>query len=210
MADALKQLSIPVRVHLPGVGRNLMDHLAASVQHVREGQCLLGGKARDRSAGSRSPRNGCCSRTASAPRISSRPAPSSGPTRPIKIPNLQYEFIPVVGDFQFGSLALTKGFQYFFALMRPTSRGRVWIDSADPMAAPKFVFNYLSTEEDRRDAVAAVKTTRHIIAQSAWNKCRDREVTPGPRCDERRGDPGASAPDRRNAVSPLRHLPHGP
>ena len=98
----------------------------------------------------------------------------------IKIPNLQYEFIPVVGDFQFGSLALTKGFQYFFALMRPTSRGRVWIDSADPMAAPKFVFNYLSTEEDRRDAVAAVKTTRHIIAQSAWNKCRDREVTPGP------------------------------
>jgi Choline dehydrogenase and related flavoproteins len=45
---------------------------------------------------------------------------------------------------------------------------------------PKFVFNYLSTEEDRRDAVAAVKTTRRIIAQSAWNKCRDREVTPGP------------------------------
>jgi Choline dehydrogenase and related flavoproteins len=97
----------------------------------------------------------------------------------IKVPNLQYEFIPVVGDFQHGSLAFKNGFQYFFALMRPTSRGRVWIDSADPMAPPKFVFNYLSTEEDRREAVAAVKLTRDIVAQSAWSQFRDREVTPG-------------------------------
>ena len=28
------------------------------------------------------------------------------------------------------------GFQYYFNLLRPTSEGRVWIDSADPMAAP--------------------------------------------------------------------------
>ena len=177
--DALKQLSLPVRVHLPGVGRNLMDHPAASVQHVAKGNASLAGKL------------GTAGRIKIAAQwllfkngIGTTNFFETGAfirtDETIKIPNLQYEFIPVVGDFQFGSLALTKGFQYFFALMRPTSRGRVWIDSADPMAAPKFVFNYLSTEEDRRDALAAVKTTRRIIAQSAWNKCRDREVTPGP------------------------------
>ena len=32
--DELKELGIPVNVHLPGVGQNLQDHLEAYVQHV--------------------------------------------------------------------------------------------------------------------------------------------------------------------------------
>jgi choline dehydrogenase len=98
----------------------------------------------------------------------------------LKIPNFQYEFIPVMGEFQEGSVALANGFQYIFALMRPTSRGRVWIDSVDPRAAPKFVFNYLSTKQDQDEAVAAVKITRDIVSQSAWEKFRNKEVVPGP------------------------------
>ncbi|EJT86063.1 glucose-methanol-choline oxidoreductase [Pseudomonas putida S11] len=58
-------------------------------------------------------------------------------TRPeLKVPNVQFEFIPMLGEFQHGSVKLENGFQYFFSLMRPTSTGRVWLGSKDPLAAP--------------------------------------------------------------------------
>ena len=43
-ADDLKKLSIPVRIHLPGVGRNLTDHVAASVQYLAKGNVSLAGQ----------------------------------------------------------------------------------------------------------------------------------------------------------------------
>src|SRR5262249_38371423 len=183
--DALKRLSIPVEVHLPGVGQNLTDHVAFSVQCETAGRVSMAGKlgrlGRARVAaqwllfknglgGTNYFETGAFIRTGDA----------------IKVPNIQLEFIPLVGDFQYGNVTLTEGFQYFFALMRPTSRGRVWIDSADPMAAPKFVFNYLSTEEDRREAVAAGRSIRDILGQSAFAALIGRELSPGPdiRSDE--------------------------
>ena len=97
----------------------------------------------------------------------------------IRVPNVQIEFVPLLGELQHGSVALENGFQYFLSLMRPTSTGRVWIDSADPAAPPKFVFNYLESEEDRRQAVAAVRAVREMVAQHAWDAFRGEEVTPG-------------------------------
>ena len=35
-ADELKQHDIPLVQHLPGVGKNLQDHLEVYVQHVRK------------------------------------------------------------------------------------------------------------------------------------------------------------------------------
>jgi choline dehydrogenase len=92
---------------------------------------------------------------------------------------MQVEFIPILGDLHHGGVTIRDGFQYYFSLMRPTSEGRVWIDSADPMAPPKFVFNYLATENDRVEAIASVKAIRQLIAQRAWDFCRSEEITPG-------------------------------
>jgi choline dehydrogenase len=177
--DELRRLSIPVRVNLPGVGRNLTDHIAASVQCETKGKVSMAGKLgrlgrakiaaqwlllKNGLGNTNYFETGAFIRTDDG----------------IKVPNVQFEFIPLVGDFQYGNVTLTEGFQYFFALMRPTSRGRVWIDSADPMAAPKFVFNYLSTAEDRQQAVAAVRAIRDILGQSAFAACIGRELSPGP------------------------------
>ena len=54
------------------------------------------------------------------------------------------------------------------SIQRPTSRGKVWIDSADPAAAPKFRFNYLSTDYDKEVALAAVRATQELFQQAAW------------------------------------------
>ncbi len=96
-----------------------------------------------------------------------------------RIPNVQLEFVPMLGELQHGSVKLENGFQYFLSLMRPGSTGRVWIDSADPAADPKFVFNYFSDPDDLTQAIDAVKFVRRIIAQEAWNDLRGIEEVPG-------------------------------
>lgn len=177
-ADVLTRAGIPVQVPLPGVGRNLMDHAASSVRYTAKGDASL---ARHLSLAGRVKvaaqwmlfKNGIGNtnyfETGAFLRTNDRE----------KLPNFQYEFIPLMGDFQDGSVSLADGFQYLFALMRPTSRGRVWIDTADPKVPPKFVFNYLSTEQDRRDAIDTIRITREMVAQHAWDRHRGVEVAPG-------------------------------
>ncbi|MBU3724743.1 MAG: GMC family oxidoreductase [Burkholderiaceae bacterium] len=64
--------------------------------------------------------------------------------------------------------------------LRPSSRG--WIRPAhpDPMASPKIFCNYLSTEEDRRVAVAGLELTRRIMASRALAAHEPQELLPGP------------------------------
>jgi choline dehydrogenase len=64
--------------------------------------------------------------------------------------------------------------------LRPTSRGEVRIKSADPAAHPAIALNYLSTDEDRRVAVAGLKFTRRIMAAQAIARFAPEEWKPGP------------------------------
>ena len=178
-ADDLRHLSIPVVAHLPGVGRGLKDHVAAPVQYRA---------TKDISVASKLTRLGRY-RIALEWFLTKK---GLGATNffevgaflrtddTIRVPNVQIEFVPLLGELQHGSVALENGFQYFLSLMRPESEGRVWIDTPDPLAAPKFVFNYLAAEEDRRQAVAAVRAVREMVAQRSWDDVRGEEVTPGP------------------------------
>ncbi|WP_044870144.1 choline dehydrogenase [Pseudomonas sp. LFM046] len=177
-ADHLSQFSIKSVVHLPGVGEGMKDHIASPVQFRATQNVSIAkqltplGKAKlgllwtlfKKGLGATNFFEvGAFIRTHDD----------------VKVPNVQFEFIPMLGEFQHGSVQLENGFQYFFSLMRPTSTGRVWLGSADPLAAPKFSFNFLSTEEDKRDAIAAVKAIRHVVSQQAWDPYRGEEVTPG-------------------------------
>ncbi|XZT21641.1 choline dehydrogenase [Acinetobacter baumannii] len=175
----LKEHGIECVADLPGVGQGLKDHVAAPVQYratqnvsiAKEltlfGKAKLGAQWQFFKKGL-----GATNFFEVGAFIRTRDD--------IKVPNVQFEFIPLLGEFQHGSVQLENGFQYFFSLMRPTSTGRVWLGSADPFAAPKFRFNFLSTEEDRRDAIDAVKAIRNVVSQKAWDHLRGEEVTPGP------------------------------
>lgn len=177
-ADELRRLSLPVVAHLPGVGCGLKDHVAAPVQYRA---------TRDVSVASKLNRLGRY-KIALEWMLTKK---GLGATNffevgaflrtddSVRAPDVQIEFVPLLGELQHGSVALENGFQYFLSLMRPESKGRVWIDTADPLAPPKFIFNYLSTEDDRRRAVAAVRAVREMVAQRAWDPLRGEEVTPG-------------------------------
>ena len=72
------------------------------------------------------------------------------------------------------------GYQAFFDLMRPASRGRVRLNSADPREPPSILFNYLTAETDRRDVVDGLRLTRGILGQAAFAPYDGGEFNPGP------------------------------
>ena len=98
----------------------------------------------------------------------------------VKQPDLQYHFLPLAVRYDGNSPASCHGFQAHVGPMRPTSRGHVKITSPDPLQAPRIIFNYMGTEQDRREMRAGVRLTREIFAQHAFDEFRGEEMSPGP------------------------------
>jgi choline dehydrogenase len=63
--------------------------------------------------------------------------------------------------------------------MYSDARGSLKIKSTDPTVHPSMVFNYLSTEQDRREWVEAVRISRDILGQSAMAPFNGGEISPG-------------------------------
>ena len=64
--------------------------------------------------------------------------------------------------------------------MYSDARGTVKVTSTDPRKHPAIRFNYLSTEQDRREWVEAIRVTRNILGQEAFGPFDGGELSPGP------------------------------
>ncbi len=94
--------------------------------------------------------------------------------------NLEYHVQPLSLAAFGGALDPFPAFTASVCNLRPESRGRTTIASADPSAAPAIRPNYLAAEEDRRVAAQAIRITREIVAQPALARYRPEEARPGP------------------------------
>jgi choline dehydrogenase len=63
--------------------------------------------------------------------------------------------------------------------MYSDARGSVKVVSRDPRVHPALRFNYLSTEQDRREWVEAIACARRILEQPAFEKFDAGELSPG-------------------------------
>uniref|UniRef100_UPI00286BCF8F GMC oxidoreductase n=1 Tax=Phenylobacterium sp. TaxID=1871053 RepID=UPI00286BCF8F len=94
-------------------------------------------------------------------------------------PDLQIHTVLAVMQ-EHGKVQVAKdGFTFHVCQLRPESRGRVGLNSADPFADPAIFANYLATDEDRRALREGVKMMRKVAAQSALNAYRSEELFPG-------------------------------
>ncbi|HET8883740.1 MAG TPA: GMC family oxidoreductase N-terminal domain-containing protein [Solimonas sp.] len=179
-AQRLGELGIGTTHHLPGVGRNLQDHLqlrsiyrVAGIRSLNQiaghwwGQAMMGLEYAWR-------RGGPLSMAPSQLGVFTK-SDASQPT-----PNLEYHVQPLSLD-KFGDpLHRFPAFTASVCNLRPTSRGDVHIRSAAPGDAPAIAPRYLSTDEDRRVAADALRLTRRIVAQPALAPYRPEEYLPGP------------------------------
>ena len=72
------------------------------------------------------------------------------------------------------------GFMLLPFPLRPRSKGQLFIESRDPMAAPKIVHDPLADPEDRRELIAGVRLARRIAASPPLAQYAIEETVPGP------------------------------
>jgi choline dehydrogenase len=95
-------------------------------------------------------------------------------------PDLQFLVMPLSVDKPGEPLHRFAGFSAAVMQARPLSRGTVELRSADPLAPPRIVPNYLSAPQDLATLVRGVKTLRHIFQQPAFRPLMsDAEYMPG-------------------------------
>ncbi|SDJ58143.1 GMC family oxidoreductase [Pseudomonas indica] len=176
----LERLGIGIRHELPGVGANLQDHLQLRLIYRISGATTL-----NQLAGSLWGKCGMGLRYLLSRSGPLAMAPSqlgafarSDPGQASA--NLQYHVQPLSLD-KFGDpLHDFPAFTASVCNLRPESRGRVEIRSADPQTAPLIQPNYLSDPRDLAVAADAIRLTRRIVAAPALAGYRPEEYLPGP------------------------------
>ncbi len=181
-AAALGALGIAVHADLPGVGENLQDHL-----QLRMIFKVSNAKTLNTTAASWFGRmkigmeyamfqSGPMSMAPSQLGAFARSDPGQAS------PNLQYHVQPLSLE-RFGEpLHTFPAFTASVCNLRPSSRGHIRIASNDSYAAPRITPNYLSTDQDRRVAAAALQLTRSIVAAPAMARYQPVELKPGITC----------------------------
>jgi choline dehydrogenase len=98
----------------------------------------------------------------------------------VAYPNLMFHFLPLAVRYDGSKPGAEHGYQFHVGPMYADVRGSVKITSTDPRRHPALRFNYLSTENDRREWVEAIRCARHILAQPAFAELDGGELSPGP------------------------------
>ena len=175
----LESNGIDVVHHSPGVGENLEDHAEVYVQHA----CKQPVSLYPALSWWRQPWIGAQWLFGRRGIGASNHFESGGFIRSnaeVSYPNLQYHFLPVAIRYNGTSALKGHGYQVHVGPVRSDVRGHVRIRSSDPTEHPEIVFNYLSTEQDRKEWVEAIRCTRAILSQPALEPFRGEELAPGP------------------------------
>jgi choline dehydrogenase-like flavoprotein len=180
--DEIARHGIALVHELPGVGRNLQDHLDVT----------LSVRSKTRLGVSLHPlsffhalkelfrylffkRGDLTSNTAEAGAFI-----KSSPAEPI--PDLQFHFVIAANTHHGQDLAPLFGYAYSLhvCVLRPKSRGYVALHSPDPLAPPLIQPHYCEDAADFDKLVAAFNKAREILNQRAFDAHRLVELEPGP------------------------------
>jgi choline dehydrogenase len=166
---------------LPGVGENLQDHLQVRPSFRCQGVETLNDVANSRWRSARDFLRYQLTRTGSL---------ATGVYRAgafLSVDNAQHPDWPNV-QIHFGLVSFDRphqpphpfpGITLSACILRPESRGRIQLRSADPLATPEIQANYLSAENDQRLAVQMVRKMREIASQSPLSDFIVQEHEPG-------------------------------
>ena len=179
-AAELRALGIDVVSDLPGVGENLQDHLEVYVQHtatqpvtmapyfLMKNRPKVGAEWLLRKSGP-----GATNHFEAGGFVRSN--------EDVAYPNLMYHFLPIAVRYD-GTLPEGgggHGYQVHVGPMYSDARGTCKIVSTDPRRKPKLLFNYMSTDQDRREWKEAIRVTRAILEAPALAPFSGGEISPG-------------------------------
>jgi choline dehydrogenase len=179
-AEHLRALGIPVVHDLPGVGENLEDHLVACMGWQCTQPITL-----DTAGAFKNKVRYLLFRSGPLASNVAEGGVFASSRAGLPAPDLQLLFAPLYYLEHGFRHPPGHGFGIGTTLIRPASRGRIRLRSADPLAHPAIDPNYLAERQDLEALVEGVKLARRIGAGKALAPYRGSEVEPG---DEVRTD----------------------
>ena len=175
----LRSVGIEPRHDLPGVGENLQDHLEVYVQH----ECTKPVSMQPALQNRRKPWIGFQWLFLRRGPGATNHFEAGGFVRSndeVAYPNLMFHFLPLAIRYDGTQPEAGHGYQVHVGPMYSDARGSVRVTSSDPRAKPALRFNYLSTEQDRREWIEAIRCARSILGQPAFAELDGGELSPGP------------------------------
>lgn len=91
-------------------------------------------------------------------------------------PDVQTHFLISIVDDHARKLHLGYGYSCHVCVLRPYSRGEVFLKSADPLAAPGIDPRFLSDERDLQTLIRGAKMTRAMLEAPAMAKYKHKEL----------------------------------
>lgn len=179
--EELKKHNINVVQHLPGVGKNLQEHVDACV--LVESKKTDGFSAAPVSLLKMLPDvakywkhkqgNLAQSITQAGAFLKSNPE--------VEVPDIQMHFVPLLFDDCGRDMKLLSrhGYSLHVCVLRPESRGQLTLQSGDPKTPVKIDFNFLSEAADQKVLVDGIRVARKIMAAAAFDEHRGEELHPG-------------------------------
>jgi choline dehydrogenase len=177
-AALLEPLGVPVVHDLAGVGEHLQDHLEVYIQYKSK----LPVSMQPALANWRKPWIGFQWLFLRRGPGATNHFEAGGFVRSnddVAYPNLMFHFLPLSIRYDGTGPKGGHGYQVHVGPMYSDARGSVRITSTDPTVHPALRFNYLSTDQDRREWVEAVRVARHILTQPAMAPFNGGETSPG-------------------------------
>ena len=175
----LHRFGIAVRHELPGVGENLHDHLQIRMMYKVRNVTTLNERANSLLGRVAMGLEYLVFRTGPLTMPPSQLGAFARSDRSQPTSNIEWHVQPLSLD-KFGEpLHRFPAITPSVCNLRPTSRGYVRLTTPDPQAPPAIRLNYLTTVEDQKVAVDAMRFTRHIMAARALARYEPEEWKPG-------------------------------
>ncbi len=191
-ADELAALGIDTVHDLPGVGKNLQDH----VDCVMSWECLKPVTLYDDLRADKlmvSMAQGLLFGRGIVTTFPYEGGAFMKTHEGLESPDIQLHFMPALektANLHFPNPFRKKadtennhGFTMRVGPVNPESRGEITLHSSDPTQAPKILANYLKSDFDIRTMIEGIRMTREVIAQKAFDPYRGKELAPGPDCE---------------------------
>jgi choline dehydrogenase len=175
--EELRAAGVEVAHELPGVGKNVQDHLNVNVISSCRAPITLDGMSRGLSALRVAAQFALSRSGPGASNIAEAGAFVS--SRDAQLPDIQFHFIPaqVVNH---GRTRLDgRGVTLHACCLRPESRGEIRLASADPRQPPSIDPNYLASGYDLKILIEGIRRGRDILAATPFKDYLGREKLPG-------------------------------
>ncbi len=180
-ADEIKKHGIRALHDLPGVGKNLQDHLHGAVKHDCTQPVSLYSILKPLPLAKniiyylltrKGP--GATMGLETLAFLKSRPE--------LVAPDLQYHFVPALYTDHGREIMKRHGFMGYYNIQRPEARGEITLKSADPLAHPAIQPNYLNNDSDLRTLREGLKIARDVFRQKAFDPIAELNSRRGRMC----------------------------